>query len=387
MTDISQLDIATLDADAIGTLIAAGETVVERKEKCPKDGLGPSVAAYANSGGGWLVLGVDNAGDVVGWQPPGRVEIHDWFRNHLRDAIDPLPSFNCRTVEFNGKPLVALRIYPGSAPYVLRASGSIYIREPGGKHPIRSQAQLLDLVHQSDQNETKAEARLTKNQLINELVLANSDIAPSQDQTRLTEWMLIATPLVLPVDFGTRALARTTVGSVTRRWADQLDKITLPPTCGGPARPVASSAFIVDGYSDVSGIALRVVIDARGTIGVKLTERLTRGSLHTGLVADRRLAPLLDLAFGTFTELDATGRGLADLRLRVTATAPGWKPILPLNAANQGYELDAGNARPLQISAETSLPATLESLAACAERMMRAIARLADIPYWEPEPS
>jgi len=361
MTDISQLDIATLDADAIGTLIAAGETVVERKEKCPKDGLGPSVAAYANSGGGWLVLGVDNAGDVVGWQPPGRVEIHDWFRNHLRDAIDPLPSFNCRTVEFNGKPLVALRIYPGSAPYVLRASGSIYIREPGGKHPIRSQAQLLDLVHQSDQNETKAEARLTKNQLINELVLANSDIAPSQDQTRLTEWMLIATPLVLPVDFGTRALARTTVGSVTRRWADQLDKITLPPTCGGPARPVASSAFIV--------------------------ERLTRGSLHTGLVADRRLAPLLDLAFGTFTELDATGRGLADLRLRVTATAPGWKPILPLNAANQGYELDAGNARPLQISAETSLPATLESLAACAERMMRAIARLADIPYWEPEPS
>jgi hypothetical protein len=331
------------------------------------------------------LLGVNNGGDLVGWQPPGRVEIHDWFRNHLRDAVDSLPSFDCRTVEFNGKSVIALRIYSGTPPYVLRGSGSIYIREPGGKHPIRSQAQLLDLVHQSDRNETKAETRLSGTPLIKELVLGNSDIAPSQDQTRLTEWMLVATPLVLPVDFRTAALARTTVRSVTQRWANQLNIITLPPTYGGPARPSGSSGFVVDGYSDASGIALRVVIDAAGTIGAKLTERLTRGSLHTGLVADQRVGPLLDLAFGTFTELGATGRGLAHLQLRVTATAPGWKPILPLDSANQGYELDAADDRALHFTAETSLPATPESQTQCAERMMRAIARLADIPYWEPE--
>jgi len=48
---------------------------------------------------------------------------------------------------------------------------------------------------------------LSGSPLVKELVLGNSDMAPSQDQTRLTEWMLIATPFVLPVDFGTSALA------------------------------------------------------------------------------------------------------------------------------------------------------------------------------------
>jgi predicted HTH transcriptional regulator len=66
--DINRLDIDTLDSAGIAALIAAGEIVVERKEKPPRKGLAPSVAAYANSGGGWLLVGVSNAGKAVGWQ-------------------------------------------------------------------------------------------------------------------------------------------------------------------------------------------------------------------------------------------------------------------------------------------------------------------------------
>src|SRR5438105_3828969 len=73
-TDINQLDISTLDADGVEALIAAGETAVERKGDLPKDGLGSSVAAYANSGGGWMLLGISDAGEAVGWKQRGRAE-------------------------------------------------------------------------------------------------------------------------------------------------------------------------------------------------------------------------------------------------------------------------------------------------------------------------
>jgi schlafen family protein len=379
--DLDHLDVATLDAGGVAALIAAGETAVERKETVPNDGLGPSVAAYANSGGGWILLGVSNAGDSVGWTPPGRSEVHDWLRNHLRDAIDPLPDFDCKSAEHDGNPIVALRIHPGAPPYVLRKSGSVYIREPGGKHPIRSQAQLVDLVRQSTENETKAEERLRGNMLIRDLILGHAATDPSPDQTRLAEWMLVATPLALPVDFRTRALGRSTVDAATARLARRLETITLPPRHVGWPQPL-DSGFVLDGHSDTSRLGVRLLVHGGGTAGVRLTERLTRGVLHTGEMADRRIRPLLDLAFGTLTDIGASGRGLLRLHLRVTATAPGWNPVITLSSADRTAELDAGAE--LQFGDETGLPSTADSLAETAERIMRAIARRAQIPYSEP---
>ena len=127
--DINQLDVSTLDAAGIARLIASGETVVERKGDVPRNCLGPSFAAYANSGGGWLLLGSVTTAPRSDGRPPGRRQEHDWFRDVLRDDIDPLPSFGCRTVECRGKSVVALRIYPGVPPYVLRGSGVIYVYE------------------------------------------------------------------------------------------------------------------------------------------------------------------------------------------------------------------------------------------------------------------
>jgi Putative DNA-binding domain len=380
-SDLDHLDVATLDAAAVAALIAAGETVVERKETVPSDGLGASVAAYANSGGGWILLGVSNSGDSAGWTPPGRSEVHDWLRNHLRDAIDPLPDFNCKSVEYAGKPIVALRIHPGAPPYVLRKNGSVYIREPGGKHPIRSQAQLLDLVHQSTENETKAEERLRGSSLIRDSILGLAPADASPDQTRLAEWMLVTTPLAMPVDFATRALSRSTVDAAIARLARRLEGIALPPRHAGWPRPL-DTGFVLDGHSDISRLGVRLLVDAGGTVGARLTERLTRGVLHTGEMADHRIAPLLDLAFGTLTDIGASGRGLLRLHLRVTATAPGWKPVITLSSADRTAELDAGAE--FQVGDETGLPSTTDSLSETAERIMRAIARRAQVPYWEP---
>jgi hypothetical protein len=54
-------------------------------------------------------------------------------------------------------------------------------------------------------------------------------------------------------------------------------------------------------------------------------------------------------------------------------------------ADNQAYEMST--AKPLEWNDEMLLPATEQSIVKTAERLMRAVARAAGIPYWDPEPA
>ena len=63
------------DEAAVRGLIARGEPGgVERKAAIRKgDGLCPRVLAFANTHGGWILLGVNDAGAIVGWRPRRRL--------------------------------------------------------------------------------------------------------------------------------------------------------------------------------------------------------------------------------------------------------------------------------------------------------------------------
>lgn len=381
--DINALDITTLDSLGFAALIAAGETVVERKERPPKEGLGPSVAAYANTGGGWLLLGVSNAGDAVGWKPPGRAELHDWLRTVLREAIDPLPLFNCKPVEHNGHSVAAIRVYPGTPPYVLRTSGCVYVREPGGKNPIRTQAQLLAFVRQNGETEATAAARLELSRGLGLRLHADSDPPAVPSQTHTARWVMTGTPQVVPMDFAARALMESAIRAADTRLVAVLQRQTLHPHSQPPG--AAGQAFVIEGQSTVSGMFMRLIVTAAGTVAATLAESLRRPMFHTGQIADIRLASLLNLVFGTLSDLDATGRGLFHLSLHVEPTAPGADHVITFGSANQGYAMST--AQSLEWNGEVLLPVSDESIAETAERMMRAIAREAGITYWEPEPA
>lgn len=383
LPDINALDIATLDSDGIAALIGAGESVVERKEKPPKDGgLAPSVAAYANSGGGWLLVGVNNAGEAVGWTQPGRSELRDWLRTTLGEAIDPLPVFDCKAVEHNGHSVVAIRIYPGLPPYVLRGSGSVYVHEPGGKNAIRTQAQLLEFVRQNGETAAAATARLELSRELLQVLHDDSDPPTVPNETHVARWVLTGTPQVLPVDFAVRALRESSVHAAETRLVSVLQRQTLHPHSEPPG--AAGQAFVVEGRSAKSGMFMRLVVTAAGTVAATLTERLRRPMFHTGQIADIRLASLLNLVFGTLTDLDATGRSLFHVALDVTPTAPGADHTITLGSANQGYAMST--VQSLEWNGELLLPVSDESITEAAERLMRAIAREAGITYWEPEP-
>ena len=127
---------------------------------------------------------------------------------------------------------------------------------------------------------------------------------------------------------------------------------------------------------------MRAVVTATGTVAATLTERLHRPTFHTGQIADIRIASLLNVVFGTLTDLGATGRGLFQLSMRTTPAAVG-VPTIKIGSANQGYALTTEES--FELNDELLLPVTDESIAETAERMMRAFARANGIPYWEPE--
>ena len=56
-------------------MIKEGESLVELKAEIPREGIGPTIASFANSLGGWVILGVDDKTRTgVGWKPPGRAD-------------------------------------------------------------------------------------------------------------------------------------------------------------------------------------------------------------------------------------------------------------------------------------------------------------------------
>jgi predicted HTH transcriptional regulator len=189
-----ELELADLNEAALRDLIAEGETdQVERKSDVPADGLGPTVASFANSGGGWILLGVDNEGDVVGFVPKGRVEPQDWLRSVLRKDLDPLPTFGAKVAELDGKEIVVLRVAPSAkTPHLFKPTGAIYVREHGGKQPIGSQAALMALCMTPQQALDAAYKRLTTLPMVLDAIRPQDPGEPVNNQTRVTDWIVAA---------------------------------------------------------------------------------------------------------------------------------------------------------------------------------------------------
>lgn len=149
-----------LDSEFVDRLIAARETLfVERKAAIPSDGLGPTVASFGNTLGGWLLLGVSDDGTIAGYSPPGRAELQDHLRHVLGSEVDPLPPFAAAQVTHGDKPIGVVKIAESADTPHVTSSGVVYIREPGGKRPITDYRTLIELARRGEAARQSAEAR------------------------------------------------------------------------------------------------------------------------------------------------------------------------------------------------------------------------------------
>jgi hypothetical protein len=383
-SQLRHLQLADLGASELRELIAAGETIAERKAGVPADGMGPTIAAFANSGGGWVLLGVRDDGTLAGFRVPGKAHAQDWLRDKLRTAVDPLPPFAAKTITLDDHEIVVVRVEDSNqTPHLVKATGTIEIREPGGKKPIASQARLLELCVRPEQAQGRAVQRMTTLPLVVQTLAPQPVGEPVNGQTCVSDWMLVASPLTVPEGFRTRGLSEATVRRMREAVIAEVRRLG-PPEEGGisSVRPFATGVA-VEGQNLATGDSADLVLDAGGVVMARMRRRLTRSAWHVGETADQVIKPLLDLTLPVLGHCEVVGKTEVHLHLRITPTAPDARPVLILYTAHTSGELEAPPGNEAFFGGHVHLPAEDNTAKELADRTMRELARHSGIDWWE----
>ena len=134
-----------------------------------------AVAAFANTFGGWVLLGVHNGkpcGSEMPWAAGGQPTLVDAIRDRLRGALDPLPAFEARVMKHADCAVGVVRVYESfDTPHVTVSNGAVFVREVAGVEDastpkrsgagaraerkfvaiqIRSRQQLIDLARRGE---------------------------------------------------------------------------------------------------------------------------------------------------------------------------------------------------------------------------------------------
>jgi hypothetical protein len=384
VAELDSITLAGLGEQELRRLIAAGEDAgVERKARLPRDGLAPSVAAFANSGGGWLLLGVEDDATICGLAVPGRAQPHDWARELLQRAIDPLPDFRTTSVSTPDGEVLVIRILPSTAtPHVLRDRGVVYVREPGGKRPVDAQAKLVAMCEAPRRANELALARLRDPPLVREALAQRLDGPVANGQTRVADWVVAATPLHVPDVFADCTLARASVREVERAAVSALRHlaeatIDLEISVASRAR-----GYVVAGGSIVTQDELALTVDAAGSVVARWSTRLFRSTHHLTALADDVLLPLLRLVVAPVVVGGADGPVLVHGFLSVTPSDEAFPASLSVFAGGGGGQISAPPDAPISLGGRLA-SATDPDLRAQAAAWMRELGRAAGLDIWE----
>jgi len=152
----------TLD-DVAAIIEAVGEEreslFFERKAAVSPASLAKSCAAFANTFGGLLVVGIEDAtDDLVGIEPVAEPQV--WVKDVLRGHLLPLPPFRARALSVGpDRALLLVLVEESSAtPHLLTRHGAIYVRNPGSSDPvpISDQSRLLELTRRGEEARARA---------------------------------------------------------------------------------------------------------------------------------------------------------------------------------------------------------------------------------------
>ena len=142
-----------------------------------------AVTSFANTLGGWLLIGVHEGkpyGSETSWASSEAPALVDMIRDRLRSEVDPLPAFEARAMRLPGldAPVGVVRVYESAdTPHIVISTGSVFIREGAGdtdaRKPgalkrgdkryeatqIRSRAQLIRASPNAGQKQQRASTR------------------------------------------------------------------------------------------------------------------------------------------------------------------------------------------------------------------------------------
>ena len=107
------------------------------------------ISSFANSEGGWLIIGIDNDTHEPVCIPKNRTG-YDQIISQLTKRVSPVPYYNTKFIRnpknFNEGVLI-VEVYEGQfTPYV--SDGTVYVRNGSSKEPVPSQRSTIDYLYQ-----------------------------------------------------------------------------------------------------------------------------------------------------------------------------------------------------------------------------------------------
>ena len=367
--------------DALDRLLAAGEgEFVERKRAEPKAGFGPIISAFANTAGGWLLLGVadkdvDGHAEVIGFAPPGNAELGDWLRDKLSAQLAEVPSFRAELLAYRDANIGVVRVPPSaSAPHFMR-DGHVYVRENRRTSVVTSQQQLVEILER---------ARASHETAL--LTLSTPGAAPVTESVlglprhsnalrgKAMPIVLRVAPIYVAPSLRRYVMSKTAV----QRSQEFAVREALIIHDGVPReRPHAQPTLHDGGHSVQSTIdgnrwkGVRVAQDARGVLGVRLEGVNTDGVF---IFVDDQLRSWLTPALGYLAEALASGGAVGPAALALSVGGIAGTTVVASGHVT-GFDPSVGNW--FDTTAAWSDPFDAEAYLSVVDALARNMARAA----------
>lgn len=381
---IRRLSLAGLDQPALEELVRHGEDLlVERKQALPKPpGFGAAAGSFANTLGGWILLGVADNGTVQGWVKPERLDLQSHLGSVIGAQVDPLPPFVADMRQVDGEPFAVIRVFASAdVPHIVRGTGAVYVRSSKGKEPVDDHRTLLELARRGEEAETRARRRLLELPAVGYALRPPDWHPPGVAFADEVDVRYIARAAPLTV---TPALSEW---PLTRRAADSLvamADVLLPPTQPGrlpfarqaPAiTPFARGAVVTAARQ--TGIdrpdSVTLVADSGGVLGVAVARGIhgKHPAVLLQAMLENELKPLTTAIAELLRQAEAYGRVAVDL----------WM-LLPSSANIREQQIDSV-PRGLHVARELTVPADMDEVDGLALSWHRELQRAIGIVKYE----
>lgn len=102
------------------------------------------ISAFANTYGGYILLGIDDNKNISGCANWNEQKIH----NVIHNCITPIPDFDIKKFKTkNGRIIFVIKINEGTLPPYITSTGKIYERVSSGSFPIKESSKLTQLYY------------------------------------------------------------------------------------------------------------------------------------------------------------------------------------------------------------------------------------------------
>lgn len=129
-----------------------------KKDDVSTKKIAEEISAFANTYGGYILLGIDDDKTISGCTNWNEQKIH----NVIHNSLTPIPNFDIKKFKTKEKKIIfVIRIEEGTMPPYITNSGKVYQRVSSGSFPINDSNKLTQLYYKREDQYKKIENKIS----------------------------------------------------------------------------------------------------------------------------------------------------------------------------------------------------------------------------------